>query len=105
MAITFMSCQMGMKNRVCLCEDNSGSKYEQIVESQSPCCKIKVQEVNNSNTFEISKLSLAKAFSVYLINYQPSTNLNLASPLKSKLLSEHQKTPVDIPILISTLRI
>lgn len=105
MAITYMSCKMGMQDNVCLCEDNPGMKYEKITEEESACCKVKTQEINNSNSFEISKLSLVKENSFQFINYFLPSNSNQDSPATYKLISGHPKPPVNIPILISTLLI
>ncbi|MEO8665558.1 MAG: hypothetical protein ABI462_08665 [Ignavibacteria bacterium] len=92
-----------MKN-ICECESRSDNNTTQI-RSGSECCKLKINETNNSVTLESHKLIVIKEISFQTVHYflTIASNYNLTG--NTLFYSKHCIPPSDIPVLISSLLI
>jgi hypothetical protein len=99
-----MQCKMSKTQETCECK-NECHKILQFNSEESECCKVKIKEINNSNTLETNKLSLAKEITFQFNYYFLKSDLNSNLSYNFKLSINHFRPPPDIPILISHILI
>ncbi len=104
-AHTYMVCMMSKVQTVCECEHDSRSTGVQEISTEPLCCKVKLTELNNSNTLKLDKLSVIKVITFQPIHYFVSSILNSGFSFNYILHKTHFKPPSDIPILLSHILI
>lgn len=104
-AITHMFCKMSKMQNECECKTDSDTKGMQIDSKEPDCCKVKISEINNSNTLEKNKISFVNINSVQLVTYILPAICISNSYTKYNLYKDFNKPFSDIPILISSLLI
>lgn len=88
----------------CECE-NPCSNELKITLEESQCCKVSIQEINNTNILELNKLSFYKDIKFQLTDNFLSVNLQSDLSHNFSLHIIHFKPPADIPILFSHILI
>lgn len=104
-AVTQMMCKMSSMQNECKCGNDSETKGMQINTKDSECCKIKISEINNSNTLEKNNNSFVNKIIVQSVSYFIPPVLTSNSYLQRKSYTHFKKPFSDIPVLFSTLLI
>ncbi|HMS65636.1 MAG TPA: hypothetical protein PKD83_10340, partial [Ignavibacteria bacterium] len=98
-------CKMNTKQNNCECDNEYHTMDMQIKSEKSDCCKIKIYEINNSNTLKKHNISFETDNSFQLITYILPPDILSNTYLNYKFYTNFNKPITDIPILFSALLI
>lgn len=94
-------CMMSIMQDTCECEMSACCEKVEVNSDESDCCKVKLKEINNTNTLESNKLSLVKEIPFHFNHYFLKSTLNPVLSYSFNFNISHFKPPDDISILIS----
>ena len=104
-ALTQMMCSMSRVHDVCECEHNSAADDVQLSSAESGCCKISINEINNTNLLEsASSKEIKSIISLNTVYYQ-EVHIRPETCTYFAFINKNFKPPIDIPVLYSSLLI